>query len=225
MSTSATMTPSRVTPRPESPNSLRLAAIDVGSNSIHMIVAQADADGGITTLWRLKEPVGLGRMSFPSRRLSREAMRRALDVLGRFQQQALQRQSEKIVAVATSAIREAVNGGDFIERARRSLGINIKVVSAREEARLIYLAVRHAMPLRNTPHLIIDIGGGSVEFIVGDQKRAELLESRKLGAARMTAQFVKSDPIGERELLQLRKHYERELSGVFDQIKSLKPVK
>src|SRR5271154_595085 len=101
-------TSSRLSHKHDSRESLRLAAIDVGSNSIHMIVAQADADGGITTLWRLKEPVGLGRMSFPSRRLSREAMRRALDVLGRFRQQAFQRQSEKIVAVATSAIREAV---------------------------------------------------------------------------------------------------------------------
>src|SRR5580658_10066596 len=147
MSTSATMTPSRVTPRPESPNSLRLAAIDVGSNSIHMIVAQADADGGITTLWRLKEPVGLGRLSFPSRRLTAEAMNRAITVLERFQKAAQQRQAEKIVAVATSAIREAENGGDLIERIRRELGLYVRVVSARDEARLIYLAVRHAIAL------------------------------------------------------------------------------
>src|SRR5580704_14506446 len=97
--------------------SLRLAAIDVGSNSLHMIVAQADADGGITTLWRLKEPVGLGRLSFPSRRLTADAMNRAIAVLERFYQQAQQRHSEKTIAVATSAIREATNGGDFIERA------------------------------------------------------------------------------------------------------------
>src|SRR5277367_2936751 len=89
--------------------SLRLAAIDVGSNSIHMVVAQADADGGITTLWRLKEPVGLGRLSFPSRRLSAEAMVRAITVLERFQQAAHQRAAEKIIAVATSVIREAEN--------------------------------------------------------------------------------------------------------------------
>jgi exopolyphosphatase/guanosine-5'-triphosphate,3'-diphosphate pyrophosphatase len=205
--------------------SLRLAAIDVGSNSIHMVVAQADADGGITTLWRLKEMVGLGRMSFPSRRLSRETIDRAVAALERFQQAAQQRQAEKIVAVATSAVREAENGGDLLLRVRRELGMYLRVVSAREEARLIYLAVRHAMPLRGQPHLMIDIGGGSVEFIVGDERNAQMLESRKLGAARMTAQFVKSDPIGERELLQLRKHYERELSGVFEQIKGLKPVK
>src|SRR5688572_33003961 len=93
--------------------SLRLAAIDVGSNSVHMIVAQVDADGGVTTLWRMKEMVGLGRISFPSRRLTKDAMDRALMSLGRFKQAAQQRQAEKILAVATSAIREAENGGDF----------------------------------------------------------------------------------------------------------------
>ena len=163
--------------------SMRLAAIDVGSNSVHMVVAQADADGGVTTLWRMKEMVGLGRMSFPSRRLSREAMDRAIAVLARFKQAAMQRQSEKIIAVATSAIREAVNGGDFIERVKRELGLWVRIVSARDEARLIYLAVRHAVPMKSRPHLIIDVGGGSVEFIVGDERRAVMLESRKLGAA------------------------------------------
>jgi exopolyphosphatase / guanosine-5'-triphosphate,3'-diphosphate pyrophosphatase len=193
-----TATSTRLSTRSDARESFRLAAIDVGSNSIHMIVAQADSDGGITTLWRLKEPVGLGRLSFPSRRLSAEAMTRAITVLERFQQAAQQRQAEKIVAVATSAIREAENGGDLIERIRDQLGLYVKVVSARDEARLIYLAVRHAVQMRTQPHLIIDIGGGSVEFIVGDDKQAYLLESRKLGAARMTAQFVKSDPSGRR---------------------------
>lgn len=217
--------PTRRPPSPPARGSLRLAAIDVGSNSIHMIVAQADADGGVTTLWRLKEPVGLGRISFPSRRLSREALDRAINTLRRFKQAAMQRQCEKIVAIATSAIREAVNGGDLLVRARRELKLFIKVVSAREEARLIYLGVRHAMPLGNEPHLIIDIGGGSVEFIVGDERRALLLESRKLGAARMTARFVRSDPISDDDRKALLRHYDRELSSLCEEIDSLHPVK
>ncbi|MGH7215390.1 MAG: HD domain-containing protein, partial [Tepidisphaeraceae bacterium] len=205
--------------------SLRLAAIDVGSNSIHMIVAQADTDGAVTTLWRMKEPVGLGRMSFPSGRLSREAMDRAISVLGRFRQAAQQRQCEKIVAVATSAVREAHNGGDLIERAKRELGLYVRVVTAREEARLIYLAVRHALRLRREPHLVVDIGGGSVEFIVGDDQSTMLLESRKLGAARMTAKFVKSDPISERELAALRRHLAADLDPLCKSIRSHRPTK
>ena len=134
--------------------SFRMAAIDVGSNSLHMIVAQQDADGSITILWRMKEMVGLGRMSFPSRRLSHAATDAAVATLRRFQQAAKTRQCEKIVAIATSAVREAENGGDFIERVRRELGLNIRVVSAREEARLIYLGVRHEVDLRTSPNFI-----------------------------------------------------------------------
>src|ERR1044072_7182298 len=85
----------------------RIAAIDVGSNSIHMVIAQADADGGLTTLWRLKEMVGLGRISFPSRRLTYDAMDRAVETLRRFNDEARRRGCERVVAVATSAVREA----------------------------------------------------------------------------------------------------------------------
>jgi len=205
--------------------SLRFAAIDVGSNSVHMIVAQVDADGGVTTLWRVKEMVGLGRMSFPSHELSREAMDRAVASLGRMKQAAIQRQAEKIVAVATSAIREAGNGGELIDRIKTELKLYVKVVSAREEARLIYLGIRSNVELGDRPHLMIDIGGGSVEFIVGDNTEAKLLESRKLGAARITAVFIKSDPVSKSDLAAMRAHYETELAPLIERIKALKPVK
>ena len=124
--------------------SLRIAAIDVGSNSIHMVVAQLDPDGGVTTLWRMKEPTGLGRLTFPvAPHRSADAMDRALATLARFKHAARNKAAEKIVAVATSAVREAVNGGDLIERAKRELKFPIRVVSAKEEARLIYLGIRH----------------------------------------------------------------------------------
>lgn len=223
---SSVISPSRRTNSSNVParDSMRLAAIDVGSNSIHMVVAQADSDGGVTTLWRMKESVGLGRMSFPSHRLSKVAMDSAVAVLARFKQAANQRQAEKIVTIATSAVREATNGGDLIERARRELGLSVKVVSAREEARLIYLAVRHAMSLKSNPHLIVDIGGGSVELIVADERRAQILESRKLGAARMTARYVHTDPISPQDLAALRRHYDRELSPLYDSINAIKPI-
>lgn len=204
---------------------LRLAAIDVGSNSIHMVIAQADPDGGLTTLWRVKEMVGLGRMSFPSHRLSVQAMERAMATLRRFCAEAQRRQCEQVLAVATSAVREANNGGEFIERVRRELGLHVRVVSARDEARLIYLGVRHAMGLEGGPHLIIDIGGGSVEFIVGRHDRPLLLESRKLGAARMTAKFIKSDPIAPGELKAMLAHFDAELSPLIETIRGHHPVR
>ena len=205
-------------------DSFRIAAIDVGSNSVHMVVAQIDPDGGVTTLYRLKEMVGLGRISFPAKTLSNEAIDRAVQSLGRMKTAAEQRQCEKIVAVATSAIREAANGGEVIRRIKDELNLNVKVVSAREEARLIYLGVRGATDLGKKPHLMIDIGGGSVEFVVGDEKEAKLLESRKLGAARMSAQFVNSDPISKEDLAALRAHYDEHLVPLAARVHALKPV-
>src|SRR5688572_190696 len=212
-------------PRLEPPKpDLRLAAVDVGSNSLHMIVAQIGLDGAVTTVWRAKEMVGLGRASFPSRRLSREAIGRALLALRRFQQEAYNLRCEKIIAVATSAVREASNGGDFIERAYRELGIKVRIVSARDEARLIYAGVRHCVDLHGGPHLIVDIGGGSLEFIVADGERPLLLESRKLGAARMTAKFIHSDPVEADELRKLLRHYEGELAPLIGEIQALRPA-
>lgn len=205
-------------------NEFRVAAIDVGSNSLHMVIAQADQDGGITTLWRMKEMVGLGRISFPSRRLTADAMERAIATLRRFQEAAKRRQCEKILAVATSAVRESVNGGDFITRVQRELGLNMRIVSARDEAKLIYLGVRHAVELGTGPNFIIDIGGGSVEFIVGDKSRWTMLESRKLGAARMTARYIKSDPVSPADLKALLAQYDRELTPLCEQIQALKPT-
>ncbi|MGF1632414.1 MAG: HD domain-containing protein [Phycisphaerae bacterium] len=207
------------------PQPLRLAAIDVGSNSIHMIVAQIDPDGAVTNLWRMKEPVGLGRGSFNSNRLSREMIERVVSVLARFKRAAIQRGAEKISAVATSAVREAVNGGELIERVKQECKLWVKIVNAPEEARLIYLGVRHAMHLGMEPNLIIDIGGGSVEFCVANEEQALLLESRKLGAARLTARFVKSDPISQPNLAALRKHIDKQIEKVVRDIAQARPVR
>jgi len=205
------------------PDELRVAAIDVGSNSIHMVVAQVDSSGGISVLWRVREMVGLGRTSFPSKRLTKVSMDRATVTLRRFLVEAHRWQCEDIVAVATSAVREAENGGEFIERVRSELDVHIRVVSARDEARLIYLGVRHGVGLRGGPNFILDIGGGSVEFIVADAEKPLLLESRKLGAARMTARFIKSDPPEPKEIKALLAHYEEQLAPVLEQVRQFRP--
>lgn len=204
---------------------VRLGAIDIGSNSLHMIISHVGADGGTTVLWRMREMLGLGRGSFPSHRLSAEGMDRAILSLRRFHAVARRRGCEKIIAIATSAVREAENGGDFIERVRSEVGLNVRVVSARDEARLIYLGVRHTVDLKAGPHLIMDIGGGSMEFIVGDDQHASLLESRKVGSARMTARYIHSDPAAEGEVELLRRHLNREIAPVCDEILQLRPIK
>lgn len=220
-------TPRRYTTRPmvEANDDLRVAAMDVGSNSIHMIVSQVDPNGGLSTLWRVKEMVGLGRLSFPSHRLTKVAMDRAVITINRFLAEARRFGCERVLAVATSAVREAHNGGEFIERVRRELGVHLRVVSARDEARLIYLGVRQALDLSKGPNLIIDVGGGSVELIVADKEKALLLESRKLGAARMTARFIKADPPDAKEVKSLLSYYDRELASVLESVRALKPVR
>ena len=130
---------------------LRMAAIDIGSNSIHMVVAEADTDGAIVPLWRMKEMIGLGGASFPGRKIPTQTIDLTVATLARFQRAALERRCEKIVAVATSAVREATNGGDLLAKVERQLGITIRVINGREEARLIYLGVRHSLPLRGGP--------------------------------------------------------------------------
>ncbi len=204
--------------------SLRIAAIDIGSNSIHMIMTQVEPDGGLVVLARMKEMTGLAAAAFPKRLLPRDSIERAIAVLGRFKQAALGQRCEKIRCVATSAVRESTNGGDFLQRIKDELNLNAKIISGREEARLIYLGVRHSVQL--TGHtLILDIGGGSAEFIVGDAHQASVLESRKLGASRMTTQFVKSDPISDEDVAAIRAHYERELSSVSEQILRHNPTR
>lgn len=223
--------PRRLTTRVPDPapaaaaDELRLAAIDVGSNSIHVVVAQIDAGGGLSVLWRAKEMVGLGRASFPSHRLSKVAMERAMITLRRYVAEARRWQCERLIAIATSAVREAENGGEFIERVRAELALHVRVVSARDEARLIYLGVRHGMDLKNGPHLIVDVGGGSVELVVADADKPLLLESRKLGAARMTAKFIKSDPVDPKEIRSLLAHYDKELTPLVESIRRFSPVR
>jgi exopolyphosphatase/guanosine-5'-triphosphate,3'-diphosphate pyrophosphatase len=209
--------------KPVAGTSLRVGAIDIGSNSIHMIVADAGAEGDITPIFRLKEMVGLGRATFPSKAFSKETIEQAITAMAKFHRAAIHHGCEKVVAVATSAVREASNGGDFLQRIKRHFDLDVRIISGREEARLIYLGVRHGTDMKGKRHLIIDIGGGSVEFIVADKKRALLLESKKLGAARMTAAHVKSDPISEKDYQALMQHYARDLEVICDHIRKLKP--
>ena len=211
-------------PAPVPADGLRLAAIDVGSNSIHMVVLQVNDDGSLAELSRLKDMVGLGRASFPSHRLSAISIARAMMTLRRFALEAARWNVERTLAVATSAVREAESGAEFIERVRAELGLHVRVVSARDEARLIYHGVRRGVDLPDGANaLIIDVGGGSVEFIVADRAKPLLLESRKLGAARMTARFIKSDPAEPREVKSLLAHYESELAPLTDQVRALAP--
>jgi exopolyphosphatase / guanosine-5'-triphosphate,3'-diphosphate pyrophosphatase len=165
-----------------------LAAIDIGTNSFHLVIAKIDEKSSIKIITREKEVVRLGKSSTDMKYISEDAVQRGVTTLKRFK---LICDSFKagIRAVATSATREALNKDEFINRAYEETGINIEVVSGFEEARLIYLGVLQALSVYNDKILLIDIGGGSTEFLIGEKGNVIYANSIKIGAVRLTEKF------------------------------------
>lgn len=196
----------------------KLAVIDIGTNSIHMVLAEILPDASFKTLDRFKDMTRLGNGVFATRRLSDEAMSRALDVLKTLVTLARNKGFERIIAVATSAVREAQNGGDFVSLIMEQTGLRVKVISGTEEARLIFLGVKHSIALPDGPVLVVDIGGGSVELALGNQEGLIHGKSLKLGAIRLAEQCLSKTPPSEsmmRDLEQVVLTNLREALGFF----------
>lgn len=170
-----------------------LAAIDIGTNSIRLEVVRVEADHGVSTLTQQKETVRLGEGEFATNRMTTAAIERGALVCARFADVARGFGAEEIVAFATSAVREAENQNDFIERVREESGVEVRVISGPEEARLIYLGVVSGADVGGRRGLFIDIGGGSTEMILGDAQNYYLLDSLKLGAIRMSSRFLENE--------------------------------
>ncbi len=204
------------------PHGLRLAAIDIGTNSLHMVIVEVTDSLSFRILSSEKDLTQLGSSALVHHRLTKTAVAHTLEVLARYQRIARGLDCDVTLAYATSAVRESTNGGDFVYAVKRQLGMAVQVISAQEEAHLIYLAVRQAIDLAEGggPSLIVDIGGGSAEFIVGDNERSLMLESQKLGASRLTQQFITSDPINKKNRDALQKHIRKTCKPIFDRIKS-----
>ncbi|MBV9389873.1 MAG: Ppx/GppA family phosphatase [Chroococcidiopsidaceae cyanobacterium CP_BM_ER_R8_30] len=177
-----------------------LAAIDLGTNSLHMVVVRIEPTlPTFTIIAREKETVRLGDRCSKGE-LKPEVMERAITTLQRFQEIARSLSAEaSIVAVATSAVREAPNGREFLQKIKHGLGLSVDLISGQEEARRIYLGVLSGMEFNNQPHIIIDIGGGSTELILGDGHEPRSLSSTKVGAVRLTAEYTTTDPISPAE--------------------------
>lgn len=171
-----------------------LAVIDIGTNSIHMVLAEIDSDGTYKILDRFKDMTRLGDGTFEEDWLSDDAIARGLAVLRNLTTLARNKGYDRIVMAATSAIREAKNGGDFIAQVEKETGVRIRVITGNEEARLIYLGVRQRIDLSEKPSLIVDVGGGSVELIAGNRDQVFHAVSLKLGSIRMKDQFLKKAP-------------------------------
>lgn len=176
-----------------------IACIDMGTNSFHMIVCQASSDRDhFEVITRVKEAVPFFRRSLTAHYIDDNSLRSAIRILKDMQKRAYEKGASTILAVATSAVRESKNGAEVLTSIREELEIDARMISGKEEARLIYLGVLWAMPQLKDQFGIIDIGGGSTEIIVGDRSSIQFAESYKLGAARLTQRFFKkAQPDGE----------------------------
>ena len=177
-------------PQSKSKNPSLIAAIDLGSNSFHMVVAKAQ-NGEIRILERLGDKVQLAAGIDEDRKLNEESMQRGLDCLKRFAQLIKGMPLGAVRIVGTNALREARNRNEFIVRAEEILGHTVEVISGREEARLIYLGVSHTLADTPGKRLVADIGGGSTEFIIGQRFEPLLRESLQMGCVSFTQRYFR----------------------------------
>ncbi|MEY2976283.1 MAG: HD domain-containing protein [Prochlorotrichaceae cyanobacterium] len=198
-----------------------LAAIDVGTNSVHMVVVRIEPYlPSFSIVAAEKETVRLGERCPKTGDLTEEAMFRSISALKRFKTRAESLRAESILAVATSATREAPNGREFLKEVQKHLGLTIDLISGDEEARRIYLGVLSAMEFHEHPHVIIDIGGGSTEMILGSGQEPRCLNSTKVGAVRLSREMVTTDPISDAEFIQLQSYLRGVLERPVDDILS-----
>jgi exopolyphosphatase / guanosine-5'-triphosphate,3'-diphosphate pyrophosphatase len=183
------------------------AAVDIGTNSIRLAVVRADEEHHITTLNQQREVVRLGEGEFETNLMTPEAITRGALVCARFADVARGFGAEEITVYATSAVREAENRDEFIERVREEAGVEVNVISGMEEARLIWVGVTSGIDLGERKAILIDIGGGSTELIVGTQSGFSVLESMKLGAIRLSNKFLNYEgPVALEDFVNVQKY-------------------
>ena len=182
-----------------------LAAIDIGTNSIKLLVANLEEDGTLEVLLREKAMVRLGSETLHTGRLSPEAIEAGASTVEHFVKLAGGSGAEVVRAVATCAVREASNSDAFVEAVRKRTGVRVAVISGEEEARLINLAVRSEFPPSQDPLFLVDIGGGSTEFVISDGSRVLLAESLPLGVVRLADQYARNDPPSDKDVQAMKK--------------------
>ena len=198
----------------------RLAAVDIGTNSFHLVIAEVEGNSGnFKILGREKEIVRLGTGSTDMKYLADDAITRGIETLKRFKGLA-DSADAPLRAIATSAVREANNQNEFIERALKEAGVKIEIASGFEEARFIYLGILQALPVFDKKILLIDIGGGSTEFLIGKRREVIYDNSLKLGAIRLTQRFFNSEKTESKAVKDCRKFIRGTMNPVTRQIEN-----
>ncbi len=197
-----------------------LAIIDLGTNTFHLLIAEIDEREDFRIVEKFKEPVELGEGGLDSGKISDAAFERGLQAMRRLQLVISSRQITEIRAFATSAIRSASNGKDLMAAIKLETGIDAKIINGNEEASLIFEGVRNGVLLPpDQDVLVIDIGGGSVEFIVTRDGKPQLLRSLDLGAARLLGKFQPQDPMKSVEIKAVREFLQVTMAGLMTELK------
>ncbi|MEM6643752.1 MAG: exopolyphosphatase [Bacteroidota bacterium] len=193
---------------------MRIAVIDLGTNTFHLMLADV-SEVGYNIFLKDRIPVKIGEKGINKNEITPAAQKRALEALADFNQTIKENSVEKVFGTATSAIRNAKNGKELVANIHRLTGIKIEIISGLREAELIQLGASMAMDLGTEKNLIMDIGGGSVEFIIADKEQTYWMQSFEIGGQRMVERFHKSDPITATEVDNLHQFFAAELKPLF----------
>lgn len=200
----------------------KIAIIDMGTNTFHLLIAEADERGyHIISRDRLAVKIGMGGINQGI--ITEEGMHRALLAMQSFKNTMEQSGITKVFAFGTSALRNARNSDEVVRKIKELTGIDVNIISGDKEAEYIYMGVKAALHMEHEKSLIIDIGGGSVEFIIGDNDHIFWKQSLEIGAQRLLEKFHKNDPITTDEIAALNVYFEKALVPVFDALKIHRP--
>ena len=197
---------------------MRVAAIDVGTNSVHLLVADISATGDVKFVEKAREQVELGRGGLDASMLAEDAMQRGLAAMASFRDAIDSLGVDEVTAAATSAVREAKNGSEWVRAVREQTGIHVRVITGGDEARLIYLGARKDLDFSKGYALLLDLGGGSAEFILCDSTQPLVKKSLPLGHIRLAERFGGSDPPSDASWTALRTHVRRALTPMLSDI-------
>ncbi|XOV91822.1 MAG: exopolyphosphatase [Bacteroidota bacterium] len=194
---------------------MNVAVIDMGTNTFHFIIVELNGDD-FKVLFREKVAVKIGENGINQGVIIPEAIERAISTLKRFKMTLETYHVEEISATATSAIRNAKNGVELVKLIEKETGFKTRIISGREEANYIYYGVKKALKIGPKPQLIMDIGGGSIEFILGTDEKVEWMHSFEIGGLRLLEKFHKHDPITKNEITRIEHFLEEELKLLFN---------
>ena len=191
---------------------MKIAIIDIGTNTFKLMIARIQEDGSVVVIDKEKIPVKLGEGGINNDVISHTPFLRGIKAMKTHKEKIDRFEVDEVRAFATSAIRSAKNGKDFVQKVKAETGINIEIISGDREAELIYFGVRKALDIGSEKVLIMDIGGGSTEFIVADANRIYWKHSFDLGAARLLEVINPSEPITEMEIKNLKFYLKDQLA-------------